>query len=346
MGKYNYNFSVFSKEDHISYYLLGLYITDGNIYLGKNKTQYCAEIKLIDQDMILAIRELVCPDKSIEKVSNSNCYRFRIYDKQIVNWFMSKGCIPNKTKIVNFPVVPDQYLPDFLRGLVDGDGSIGIYDKAMLRFDSASLSLIEGVSKAFIKLGIPNKIVKTKWFTGILNGKKVESKTQMYRIAISGANCFNAVNILYNNANLALSRKLDLYNKIIDHYNSLYPNLVIDKKIKLGKLANVTDEQLMLAIDQYKGNFTKVGLHFKVDAQSILFRLKKIGKYLEIRQKYPVNPISNIKNMRKLKISDEQLQQIYKQIDQGLSYRQIGNQYNLSVEYIAFLVRRRAKGSY
>lgn len=348
MGKYNYNLNIFFQEDHISYYLLGLYITDGNIYCGKNNNQYCAEIKLIDHDMISTIRDLVCPNKPIEKVSNSNCYRFRIYNKQIVNWFIAKNCIPNKTKVVNFPAVPDQYLFDFLRGLIDGDGSIGIYNnKAMLRFDSASLSLIEGVNNAFSQLGIHNKITTTKWFIGTLNGQKIESKTQMYRIAISGANCFNAVNFLYKNATLAISRKLEIYNKINNYYNSRYPDLIINKKIKLGKLSNVTDEQIIAAIGQYEGNFTAVGLYFNVDAQSILYRLKKIGKYLEIRQKYPINPIKNIKNnyVPRLKINDNQLQHIYEQIDQKLSYKQIGAQYNLSVEYIAFLVRRRAKSN-
>lgn len=346
MGKYNYNSNVFFKEDHISYYLLGLYITDGNIYCGKKNTQYCSEIKLIDHDMISIIRDLICPSKPIEKVPNSNCYRFRIHNKNIINWFISKGCTPNKTKTVNFPTIPIKYLSDFLRGLVDGDGSIGLYNNvAMLRFDSASVSLIQGASQALNQLGISNKITKTKWINSTLNGKKIQSTTQMYRISIAGANCFHALRLLYHNANLAIPRKLHTYYKIIEHYCQRYPNLLKDHKIKLGKLAYITDEQIIQAIDQYQGCFAKVALQLQVNAQSILFRLKKIGKYSEIRQKYPINPINNIRNnyKRKLKITDEVLLQIYQEIDQGLMYRQIGEKHNLSVEYIAFLVRRRSK---
>lgn len=346
MAKHIYNLSVFSNKDHTSYYLLGLYITDGNIYCGKNNNKYCAEIKLIDLDILSTIRDLVCPNRPVEKVNNSNCYRFRIYNKDIVNWFIEQGCYPNKTKTVKFPNVPDIYLSSFLRGLIDGDGSIGFYNKAMLRFDSASLDLIEGVRSAFIKLGINCKIIKSKGFSGILNGKKIESKTQMYRICVSGINCYNLLNILYANQDLAILRKKQIYQEIIDIYNAKYPNLMVDKKIFIGKLSQVSDQQVIDMIDKYCGSFTKAALEFKVDAQSILYRLKKIGKYQEIRQKYPINNISNIRDnyTPRLKVTEQQLHSIYNDIDLGKSsYKEIGSKYSLSEYYIAFLVRRRAK---
>ena len=344
MYKYHYNLDVFLKEDSVSYYLLGLYITDGNIYCGKNNNKYCAEIKLIDKDMISTIRDMVCPSKPIEKVIKSNCYRFRICNRDIVNWFIDHGCYPNKTKTVKFPNVPDIYLSSFLRGLIDGDGSIGFYNKAMLRFDSASIDLIEGVKIAFIKLGISCNIIKTKGFSGSLNGKKIESKTQMYRICVSGVNCYNLLNILYGNQGLAILRKKQIYQEIIGIYNARYPNLMVDKKIFIGKLSQVSDQQIIDMIDKYQGSFTKTALEFKVDAQSILYRLKKIGKYQEIRKKYPINSISNIRDnyIPKLKITEQQLHDIYHDIDLGnLTYKEIGNKYSLSEYYIAFLVRRR-----
>lgn len=36
MGHLKYNIDIFTAENDISYYLLGLYITDGNVYVNKN----------------------------------------------------------------------------------------------------------------------------------------------------------------------------------------------------------------------------------------------------------------------------------------------------------------------
>ena len=42
------------------------------------------------------------------------------------------GCVPNKSLTVKFPTeeqVPKEFLSSFILGLIDGDGSIGIYKR-------------------------------------------------------------------------------------------------------------------------------------------------------------------------------------------------------------------------
>jgi intein/homing endonuclease len=78
--------------------------------------------------------------------------------------------LPRKSLIVKFPVVQDEYLPDFIRGVFDGDGSV-FFDKrrpkAPLRskFVSGSEDFIEGLEKSLEDLGMPKRAIykqKTK----------------------------------------------------------------------------------------------------------------------------------------------------------------------------------------
>lgn len=60
----------------------------------------------------------------IEKRKHS--YRLRISNKIILNDINKLGIIPNKSKVLSFPSVPDEFLRDFIRGFLDGDGWITI----------------------------------------------------------------------------------------------------------------------------------------------------------------------------------------------------------------------------
>lgn len=122
--KYNDNCDVFLNEDAVSYYLLGAYMTDGCVSSKANSVSLCSK----DKDWLEAIRNLICKDRPLEKDKNSNCWTFKIYEVKIIDWLKSKGCTSRKSLNLKFPKVPKKYLPDFIRGVIDGDGSIS-YDK-------------------------------------------------------------------------------------------------------------------------------------------------------------------------------------------------------------------------
>ncbi len=284
--RYTYTPQSLTQENDISFYILGLYITDGNIHGNE------AGISSIDVDILEKLRDLICPDKPLHKKKDSNCFRFRASNAEVVNWFIKWGCVPNKTKIVNFPNIPSQYLPSFIRGLIDGDGSIALYKRGpMLRFDSASYNLILGLHKILNTWGFNNKIVKTKWFTGLLNGKPISSKTQMYRIALSGYQCYKLVKILYTNSSISINRKQNIAEDII--------KFVQDKGFSDSKLEELqfipgknyidwptNDEFINLCI-KHKGVFKSIGKELGVAGWSISSRLSQIGQYDYIRGLFP-----------------------------------------------------------
>jgi AraC-like DNA-binding protein len=53
-----------------------------------------------------------------------NSYRLRINSSSLIEDLNSFGIIPNKTKVLNFPEVPNHLLVHFIRGFLDGDGWI------------------------------------------------------------------------------------------------------------------------------------------------------------------------------------------------------------------------------
>jgi hypothetical protein len=120
--KYNYNVEVFQKEDEISFYLLGAFMTDGCVmYRGKSIR---VTLTSKDEDWLIIIRDIICPNLPVKKISNSNCYVITLDSTKIGTWLINCGCTPIKSLNLKFPIIPNQYLPDFIRGCIDGDGCI------------------------------------------------------------------------------------------------------------------------------------------------------------------------------------------------------------------------------
>lgn len=113
-------------------YLLGLIQTDGNIRQSNrnaelNITQH-KDYAWYIEDMLLDFSEY------IGKTQDKNCLQLQIGSKRIVHDLISIGIIPNKTKEQTdddidklWESVPDSYKPDFIRGLIDGDGHVSFF---------------------------------------------------------------------------------------------------------------------------------------------------------------------------------------------------------------------------
>lgn len=226
--KYNYNYEVFTKENELSYYLLGVFLTDG--CMKKDKVSLSSS----DEDWILSIRDLICPNKPLEK-ERSNCWRLNISDFRIRKWLLDNNCTPKKSLTLQFPNVPEKYLPDFLRGCVDGDGTIA--HKQYIRKNNgrkfysthwaitcASKDFTNTVSAILNKKNINSYILKVipgERKNSIINGREILHKNIYYNITGGHKQAYNFLKwIYYPNHCLSLERKKILANSIIAHYNS------------------------------------------------------------------------------------------------------------------------------
>ena len=172
-------------------FLLGFIMADGNIR--RNTYQLTISQKESESWWLLnMIREFIQPDAKSLTVS----------DFQISTDLRSKGIIPNKTyestsETVDllWNSVPAEYKPDFLRGLLDGDGSIRwFYQKPTSKTQSCHIQftgnryLMEKI-RDFLSAELDyTTTVKTDYYSGVLrrvvitdSGKGKQLCDMMYR---------------------------------------------------------------------------------------------------------------------------------------------------------------------
>lgn len=105
-------------------YIFGLWCADGYISRSSSNCYYFG-ITLHKDDkylLELILKELQSEHKLYFK-SDGTC-ELMISSKTIYNDIIALGGVERKSLILTFPRVPEEFLPDFIRGYFDGDGSI------------------------------------------------------------------------------------------------------------------------------------------------------------------------------------------------------------------------------
>ena len=71
-------------------------------------------------------RPLYFKNISKSRPNQQNCYAFTIYNRHISDMLVQYGMCSNKTYVLEWPNdLSDELIPHFLRGFMDGDGTIG-----------------------------------------------------------------------------------------------------------------------------------------------------------------------------------------------------------------------------
>lgn len=109
-------------------YAIGLIATDGN--LSKDGRHIIFTTK--DEDLAsLFIKSLNIECKITKKTRDkSKIKKYFVVQFSDVNFYkflLKTGITPKKSKTIKKVLVPDDYFRDFLRGCIDGDGSISIF---------------------------------------------------------------------------------------------------------------------------------------------------------------------------------------------------------------------------
>lgn len=222
MTKYTYNKEIFFDENELSYYLLGAFMTDGCIQRnGLNSWQSSLSSK--DEDWLQNITNIICPEL---KICQGNKVKvIHICSKEIGEWFISKGCVPNKSLIIKYPNIPEQYSLDFLRGCFDGDGSLTLYkNKGKLStrsyFVSISYDFAKSIHEQLLKLGIKNSLNTVIKKPTKINNRIIKQKHPQYRVNLgNNSTCKLLQLIYYPDHKLSLPRKMNLAKTIIQHYS-------------------------------------------------------------------------------------------------------------------------------
>ncbi len=102
-------------------YVLGFWFADG--YMRKEKS-YRVLFFSKDYQILRDIRSVLSSTHPIRKNTADNCYLISICSRELYEDLNFLGGLRGKSKIIEFPDIPVRYLPDFIRGYFDGDGSV------------------------------------------------------------------------------------------------------------------------------------------------------------------------------------------------------------------------------
>ena len=152
------------------------------------------------------------------------CYRVQFSNVQLYRWLLKIGLFPAKTYTIGKLNIPDQYFPDFLRGHLDGDGSVWsyedrwntfknpkyVYTRLWTRFLSASKPHIQWLRKRIIKLlGIRGHTWERK-------PKRLNRTTSMWEVKFAKKDSIKLLSWIYYSPDVpCLKRKRKVADKFI-----------------------------------------------------------------------------------------------------------------------------------
>lgn len=106
-------------------YVLGFWFADG--YMRKEKS-YRIIFAGKDEDILVEIRQALDSNHPIRFMAQDSCYYVSFCSKQLYQDLLKSGGFRRKSLTIDFPAVPKKFLPDFVRGYFDGDGSVFFID--------------------------------------------------------------------------------------------------------------------------------------------------------------------------------------------------------------------------
>lgn len=119
--KYNINQDYFKKWSSNMAYILGLWFADGSIYGGR---LFDITLHKKDKYILKKIAEELSYEGNLYDNVDKQSSRINFSCKVIYDDIVSLGGTEQKSLKVEFPDIPNEFLPDFIRGYFDGDGSV------------------------------------------------------------------------------------------------------------------------------------------------------------------------------------------------------------------------------
>lgn len=109
-------------------YWLGFVYADGYVRNNTVRGSYYIQIALkrSDHGHLQKFKEWAGKGSIKHKINNNGseyCF-IRVFSKELVKWFVSYGCVQNKTFKLKYPDLPSDMDRHFIRGYTDGDGSL------------------------------------------------------------------------------------------------------------------------------------------------------------------------------------------------------------------------------
>ncbi|WP_346208477.1 LAGLIDADG family homing endonuclease [Caldifermentibacillus hisashii] len=156
------NEDFFNVWSHEMAWVLGLLITDGTVH----KNKYTISFAQKEERILKLIANLMSADYVLGGFGpTKKTPTLIINSKKIVIDLNAMGIFHNKSLSVPFPQIPAEYLPTFIRGVIDGDGWVDREGYTM-HVTSGSKNFSTSLHSIFTSWNLNSDIVEQKSQTG------------------------------------------------------------------------------------------------------------------------------------------------------------------------------------
>lgn len=208
--RHKYNENLFDTWTEESAYALGWLATDGCVQYVPGE-RYGIRWELTDLDAIKTLLSIFSATNGVytRETGGKPLYSIYLRGQHIVRRVMDLGITPRKTHSLKYPPVPKELHRHFIRGVLDGDGSVLILNKSnggkqlTMKICGASKEFLESIGKILSdELEVITKIY--------------EEQPGFYVLRYGAKESFSILRYLYHDATVFLQRKFDRYQEAIN----------------------------------------------------------------------------------------------------------------------------------
>lgn len=260
-------------------YVFGLLLTDGTLHLKNEKTysgQVSLELSEKDEDIVDKLCEVIPNSTKTKRSRNTNfkqeynSVKFsnsrQIFIKELIEFGF-----PTESKTINArPPIVEYDKDAFWRGVIDGDGSVGIRKTS------------PHSTEAFVSLTTKSETLKNEFnaYIAAITGKqynfKRNKRDDVYNLTFAGFNACKILNSIYKNSTIHLDRK---YQKYLDCLAWKEENLT-PKRNTSGVVGVGIDRTRNIWMSYITINKQNINLGYYVDKNdAIIARLKAEREY-------------------------------------------------------------------
>jgi NUMOD3 motif len=232
MRRCTLNESAFSVVTPDSAYWIGYLIADGNVSIKKGGSVIALRIQVPDKDHLIKFRAFVGSSHKIgyyvSKARGDISYSIYFHSEKMAEDLARYGVVPSKCFTVKVKGGVENN-KDLWRGVIDGDGNLGIYLRRGRDGSFRPLPYISLTSNLNVCLQFKVFLEES---LGVPMPDPVPYKNS-YLFSISDHRALRAITLLYTNCALALDRKLALARNIMNSFQLIGQSRCIFRGCKL-----------------------------------------------------------------------------------------------------------------
>jgi DNA-binding transcriptional regulator WhiA len=221
--KHKVNEDYFKVWTYEMAWVLGLFVADGHV----NKKLHSIYFSQKDERILQLIAKYMEADYVLAPTGpTKSTPTLLINSKEIKKDLEMLGIVANKSLTVPFPNVPEEFLASFVRGVIDGDGSVGKEGYSM-HVTSGSLNFAEGLLSVFRSWRLKSDITSLVGQTGnTIYCVWIRGKLELLKLA----------DLVYKDAN---SDDFLIYKRVYMTQHSVHPYYIQDQRVlRMWQLAD------------------------------------------------------------------------------------------------------------